>query len=322
MRTRFYDLTRLTIVFFLLLHSLSLAQFGLHGELQLASNKAIALQDQPLHFFNGVISSEGENAQLLFLGSAQALNASEAAYSEVEVSIAGQDNFIFPLGKQGRYLPLQLREGNTAALQAQLKIGPPLNQSLATGIDQLIPSHHWQLSGGKIAVVQLSWDQNTQLDALVEQVEDLLLLGFNGDQWESLPALLTPFAIGTNNPTSLSQGGIESKERIDFSRYTALAIGSRSSNSALQISQAITPNGDGINDVWFIDNIDRYPNAKIWVYSRWGNEVFYSPGNYRNNWNATFKNNTKSLPEAPYFYRVDQDNDGTIDLEGWLYITR
>ena len=319
---RIYGLTRLLLGFFLLLFEISFAQLGLYGALQVASSEVIALQDQPLYFFNGVIGSEGEDAQFLFLGNAQALNASQDAYSEIEVSIAAQENFIFPLGNQGRYLPLLLSEANTTALQAQLKIEPPLNQALATGIDQLIPSHHWQLSGDKIAKIQLSWDQNAQLDALVEQVEDLLLLGFNGNQWESLPALTTPFAIGTNNPTSLSQGGIESKEHIDFSRYAALALGSRSSNNALQISQAITPNGDGVNDVWFIDNIERHPNAKIWVYSRWGNEVFHSPGNYQNNWNATFKNNTKPLPEAPYFYRVDLDNDGTIDLEGWLYITR
>lgn len=162
-----YSLKPLLLGFFLLFINITFPQLGLYGALQIASNKVIALQDQPLYFFNGVIGSEGEDAQLLFLGSAQALNASEDAYSEIEVSITAQENFIFPLGNQGRYLPLQLREGNATALQAQLKIGSPLNQSLATGIDQLIPSHHWQLSGDKIAKIQLSWDQNAQLDAFL-----------------------------------------------------------------------------------------------------------------------------------------------------------
>ena len=139
-------MTRLLLLgFSLLFINDSFSQLGLYGALQVASNKVIALQDQPLYFFNGVIGSEGEDAQLLFLGSAQALNASEDAYSEIEVSIAAQDNFIFPLGNQGRYLPLQLSEGNATALQAQLKIGSPQNLTLATGIDQLIPSHHSSL---------------------------------------------------------------------------------------------------------------------------------------------------------------------------------
>lgn len=101
----------LLLGFFLLFVNITFPQLGLYGALQVASNKVIALQDQPLYFFNGVIGSEGEDAQLLFLGSAQALNANEDAYSEIEVSIAAQDNFIFPLGNQGRYLPPSIKRG-------------------------------------------------------------------------------------------------------------------------------------------------------------------------------------------------------------------
>ena len=33
---------------------------------------------------------------------------------------------------------------------------------------------------------------------------------------------------------------------------------------------AISPNGDGINDEWEILDIDRYPNAEIKIFNRWG----------------------------------------------------
>ena len=204
----------------------------------------------------------------------------------------------------------------------QLRLGPPSFQTLSTEIERLLPSHHWLLQGDKFAQVQLTWDQDTRLNNSLDNLDDLLILGFNGSQWEIIPASITTNLASENALSSLMAGALISDNMIDLGQYEALAMGSRRPNTALQVSQAITPNGEGINDVWFIDNIDRYPSARIWVFNRWGKEVFYSAGNYFNQWNATYNNNTKPLPEAPYFYRIDQDNDGTIDLEGWLYINR
>ena len=92
------------------------------------------------------------------------------------------------------------------------------------------------------------------------------------------------------------------------------------SNTDIQVSQAITPTGDNRNDTWFIENIERYPAAVIRVYNRWGAQVFSQAGNYNNDWGGTFDNNSKPLPPAPYFYRIDLDADGVIDREGWIYI--
>ena len=250
--------------------NLSSAQMGLYGDLYLGENKVLAIKNEAFTFLDGIIKSDSDTAEIVFLGSAQTAEADALSHSEVKVSIDTQEAFVFPLGKQDRYLPLLLTEGDIASLNVQLNIGPPNNQSLGADIDQLIPSHYWQLIGDKFARVQLSWDENTQLDSFLDQLEDLLLIGFNGRQWEVIPSALAPYAINTTLPTSFNKGAIVSNDRIDFSQYEALALGSHNRNTSLQISQAITPNGDGINEVWFITNIDRYPNAKIWVYSRWG----------------------------------------------------
>ncbi|MFN7013796.1 MAG: gliding motility-associated C-terminal domain-containing protein, partial [Bacteroidia bacterium] len=39
-----------------------------------------------------------------------------------------------------------------------------------------------------------------------------------------------------------------------------------------------TPNGDGVNDVWIIDNIQFFPNNVVEVYNRWGELLFRSEG--------------------------------------------
>lgn len=63
---------------------------------------------------------------------------------------------------------------------------------------------------------------------------------------------------------------------VDLSKYQAFTL--MMHNIPLidseNISQAITPNGDGKNDTWIIDKIEQYPNAKLSVLNRWGEEVF------------------------------------------------
>ena len=90
----------------------------------------------------------------------------------------------------------------------------------------------------------------------------------------------------------------------------------------INISEAITPNGDGINDTWMIYNIEQHPNTTVRVFNRWGTEVYYSK-NYRNDWDGHYKSYSQPLPDSSsYLYQVDLGSDGTIDAQGWLYITK
>ncbi|WP_289058700.1 gliding motility-associated C-terminal domain-containing protein [uncultured Flavobacterium sp.] len=93
-------------------------------------------------------------------------------------------------------------------------------------------------------------------------------------------------------------------------------------DSKILIAEAVTPNGDGINDFWVIKNIENYTNSVVRVYNRWGAEVF-SAKNYQNDWDGHFKDNSQSLPDSSsYLYQIDLENDGVIDYQGWIYITK
>ena len=90
----------------------------------------------------------------------------------------------------------------------------------------------------------------------------------------------------------------------------------------INVAQAITPNGDGINDTWVIYNIENHPNHVIRVYNRWGDEVMYAK-NYQNNWDGQYVNKSNSLPSGgSYYYQIDLDGNGSIDHDGWIYITK
>jgi gliding motility-associated-like protein len=89
----------------------------------------------------------------------------------------------------------------------------------------------------------------------------------------------------------------------------------------INASQAITPNGDGINDTWVIYNLGNHPGSTVRVFNANGTQVFYS-ANYQNNWSGHYQGSNEMLPVGSYLYQIDLGGDGSIDQQGWLYITK
>jgi len=70
----------------------------------------------------------------------------------------------------------------------------------------------------------------------------------------------------------------------------------------LKIPNGISPNGDGINDVWLIEGIEDYPNARIELFNRWGAKV-YELQEAGSPWDGT--RNGAPLPDGAYYYVID-----------------
>ncbi len=88
-------------------------------------------------------------------------------------------------------------------------------------------------------------------------------------------------------------------------------------DSYLKIYNTFTPNGDGINDTWEIDNISFYKNAIVKVFNQWGNVIFESTGDY-NPWDGTYKG--KILPTGSYYYIIDVQDNVTKPFTGAVLI--
>jgi gliding motility-associated-like protein len=82
------------------------------------------------------------------------------------------------------------------------------------------------------------------------------------------------------------------------------------------IPNALSPNGDGINDELLVVCRELYPNMKVQIYSRWGNLVFQGEPN---GWDGMY--NGANLPDGAYFY-VLEFGDGTTPESGYLVISR
>ncbi len=78
-----------------------------------------------------------------------------------------------------------------------------------------------------------------------------------------------------------------------------------SSKLCLRIPNAFTPNGDGVNDTWIIEFIEKYPLAEVYVFNRWGQKL-YDKKNNTGHWDGYYEG--KLVPTGSYTYIVDLRN--------------
>lgn len=69
----------------------------------------------------------------------------------------------------------------------------------------------------------------------------------------------------------------------------------------INITNTITPNGDGINEEWVLDGSIAFPNMEMEIFNRWGEELFQSAG-YDVPWDGTYEG--KMLPSGTYYYII------------------
>lgn len=80
----------------------------------------------------------------------------------------------------------------------------------------------------------------------------------------------------------------------------------------------LTPNGDGVNDKWIINDLSRYPNNDLTIYDRSGRVVYHTK-NYSNNWDGTY--NGSPLSEGTYYYILKADGYNS-PAKGFITIIR
>ncbi len=95
-------------------------------------------------------------------------------------------------------------------------------------------------------------------------------------------------------------------------------------------NELMTPDGDGINDVFRIRYIESYPNNTVKIFNRWGVIVFETTA-YDNNSNAfaglsdgrATVQKGDGLPPGVYFYIINYNDNGvTKSKSGYLYLNQ
>jgi gliding motility-associated-like protein len=75
----------------------------------------------------------------------------------------------------------------------------------------------------------------------------------------------------------------------------------------ITIYNTFTPNGDGINDTWGVEELRYYSGARVQVFERSGERVFYTEDpDVR--WDGTYKG--KELPVGTYYWVLELRETG------------
>jgi gliding motility-associated-like protein len=90
------------------------------------------------------------------------------------------------------------------------------------------------------------------------------------------------------------------------------------SDTLIKTYNLITLNGDGLNDILFIENISNYPDAEVTIFSRWGRQLFNKKS--YNNANISWPAPNENIPSGTYYYTVT--NNKLILLKGWIEILK
>lgn len=310
------------------------SQMTLFGDLYIAPQSELHIASDKLYFEAGkIITDRGvDSGTLSFARKANWESANHDTHVDGFIRFYDSDEFIYPVGHRNIFQPIYLInfKGHNYFDLAYNHMGHQVNASFDS-IAGVSKTHYWELRNPRgSAQLILSWNVFSGIDKLLgsapspEKALDLITIGgFDGERWIPIQSELKDFSTNGGSVNSLLKGYIESKNRVDFSKFSAFTLMMRNipAIESKEISQAITPNGDGKNDTWIIEGIEQYPKAQIFVYNRWG-EVFFSANRgYKNDWAGNYKNNRDLLPTGPYYYIIDFENDGRIDLSGWIYIS-
>lgn len=135
-----------------------------------------------------------------------------------------------------------------------------------------------------------------------------------------------------SDSTSIVYNAVEGSET-----FTALAFDECGSSDSVEVSilteicefevpNVFSPNMDGMNDYFFIENLDKFPNTVVEIYNRWGVKVF-SSSNYgaecssngdNGCWNGNVNNTGAECSEGTYYYVIrapgEEERLGTISL--------
>jgi gliding motility-associated-like protein len=90
-------------------------------------------------------------------------------------------------------------------------------------------------------------------------------------------------------------------------------------SNELVFPKSFSPNGDGKDDVWEIENIGLYPDAVIQIYNRWGEVVFQSD-KFVKGWDG--RKEGKPVDTGVYFFSVTTKTPTEKTFTGNIYLMR
>jgi gliding motility-associated-like protein len=243
-------------------------------------------------------------------------------------AITSKQNFVFPIGDDNRLRRLEILGESTIphAKSAYFFENPNTSSTFPTSFDTedyddrltaISTIEFWDINAGVTSRVRIGWDVESQIENLVDDIENLRVVGWNtnNDKWEDLGNIAVDGDLSSGNITS---------DIFLPDDYSIITFGGGFNRADIQLGNYIlSPNGDGNNDFLYFNEIAISPNNNLEIFNRWGRMVFKEE-NYTNLFQG--KANVsgvvqigKPLPTGVYFYIIKL-HDLDIIHQGYLFI--
>ncbi|MRG46699.1 T9SS type B sorting domain-containing protein [Chitinophaga sp. SYP-B3965] len=183
------------------------------------------------------------------------------------------------------------------------------------GIDQVVRS--FNVSVTTMTAPVITSNKGTTMSKGI--VAALTATGGVSYVWDNSPGIISgqnsnvlnirPLQNATYRVTASNAAGCSASAQIAIE-----VVDDHNVNSANMMS----PNGDGINERFVIQNIDSYPNNELKIFDRSG-RLIYNKRGYQNEWDG--KMNGRVLEEGTYYFLLDF-GPGQPKVKGFITIIR
>lgn len=284
-------------------------------------------------FLLGIINADQYKSKMIFKAGAFHKNASDLSFVDGMVEKTGREEFQFPVGNDLYFRPsYHASAGSSGVYTTQYfykdsNTSDHLHANKDASILKINNQEYWQVTqdqGSARIVLSLTLDRKTTPSEFFNLAADetVAIVRWDGKQWVNDGGELSD-PSQTENFEKLLTGTVSG-----YGIFTMATVKKKVIVDDVIVYNAVSPNGDGINDTFLIEGINQFPDNSVEIYNRWGVKV-YDAKSYNESDNMfrgysdgrTTVNRGDKLPTGTYFYILRYNNGKTgKEKSGYLYI--
>ncbi len=229
--------------------------FGLHN-----------FQNGSAGILPGIIGSERTSPQgyLSFATGASWTGANAANHVDGYIRSYLSSSFIFPVGDNGVYQPVQLSASSPTlpsdVAYFNVSASTAITTSLKGGNEPVLPTggafsitskdanvssidsvEYWDINGANAAKITLTWDTNSAVGTLTSNtLSNLSIVGWDGTKWVKIPSTVDTAAL-LGGSSSLTSGSITTDATIVPDTYNVYTLGSATATPTTCVIGAASP---------------------------------------------------------------------------------
>ncbi|MBB1149409.1 MULTISPECIES: gliding motility-associated C-terminal domain-containing protein [unclassified Myroides] len=241
-------------------------------------------------FQSGIIKVDPEknavtgvsHGMITFQNGSTTLNVRDEAHVDGVIEKIGNESFTYPSGDQGkyRYARISAPKGSKDAFTGAYTYDDPAffesRPNKVGVINTLNTKEYWLIDKGENntsdVLLTLSWNETTTSPEVLKTPEANLHIV----RWDDKAQLW----VDEGGVVDMSTKEVTTIATVKGYGFFTLATVKEDwvLDGDIVIYNLVTPDGDGKNDYFIIDNIKNYPNNKVEIFNRWGSRVYETRG--------------------------------------------